>query len=226
LITNAGNWEEHYLTFYERNPAGRGLDFTENPYHKEDFLRYAVELHCLNPLADIRKSPLPPLDNLAEGVTVQLATRLKHGTEPRKDLNIALRESGTYQDWFPGDRHTCAHDLRLNTHLRAGGAMSTRFIQDPEGAKTTIMSFKTVAGVSLAISDHNNKLICFADVITGRLRVDADTTVGEKQDNNAHGRRMVLIYKTNMHPESILNPVKCTLNVDRNARKRWLTTTL
>jgi len=41
-----------------------------NPDHKEDFLRYAVELHCLNRVANIRKSSLPPLEDLAEGVTV------------------------------------------------------------------------------------------------------------------------------------------------------------
>jgi hypothetical protein len=70
FITDAGNWEEQHLTFYEKNPAGRGLAFTENPNHKEDFLRYAAELHCLNPVADIRKSPLPSLEDLAEGVTV------------------------------------------------------------------------------------------------------------------------------------------------------------
>ena len=70
FITYAGNWEEHYLTFYKRIPAGRGLDFTENLDHKEDFLRTAAELHCLNPVANTRKSPLPPLEDLAEGATV------------------------------------------------------------------------------------------------------------------------------------------------------------
>ena len=111
-----------------------------------------------------------------------------------------------------------AQDLRLNTHLGAGGAMSTRRIQDPEGAKTIILSFKTSPGVALAISQHNIKLTCFADVLSGRLRVDTYATAGEKQDNNAKGRRMVLIYKTNMHPGSILNPEQCTSKVDRNAR--------
>ena len=125
FITDAGKWKEHFLTFYERNPAGRGLDFTEKTDHKEDFLRYAIELHCLNPVADIRKSPLLSLEDLAEGDMVQLATGLKLGTEPRKDLDIFLRESETYHDWFPGDRHTLAHDMRLNTHLGAVGAMST-----------------------------------------------------------------------------------------------------
>ena len=84
FITNAGKWEDHYLTFYERNPAGRELDFTENPDHKGDFLRYAVELHCLDLVANIRNSPLPPLEDLSEGVTVQLATGLKLGTEPER----------------------------------------------------------------------------------------------------------------------------------------------
>jgi len=66
--------------------------------------------------------------------------------------------------------------------------MSTRRIQDQEGAKTVIMSFKTVARASLAISRQNIKLICFADVLTGRLRVDADATTKGMQDGSAQGR--------------------------------------
>jgi len=98
FITNEGIWEEHFITFYERNTAGRGLDFTENPDHKEDFLPYAVELHCLKSVDDTRKSPLPPLEDIAEGVAAQLVTGLKHGSEPKKDIDTALRDSGTYQD--------------------------------------------------------------------------------------------------------------------------------
>jgi len=61
---------EHYLTFYERNTAGRGLDFTNNPDTKEDFLRYALKMYYLSPATDTRKTPLPPLENLAGGATV------------------------------------------------------------------------------------------------------------------------------------------------------------
>ena len=120
-----------------------------------------------------------------EGVTAHLVAGLKHGSEPRTDLDIALREPGTYLDWFPGDRHTWNQDLRLNTHLGAREAMSTGRIQDPEGAKTVILSFKTAAGAARAISRQNIKLICFADVITGSLRVVADATARGKQDGNA-----------------------------------------
>ncbi len=88
--------------------------------------------------------------------------------------------------------------------------MSTRRIQDPDGAKKVIMSFKTAAGAAMAISRQNIKLICFADVTTRRLQVDAFATTGGKQDGSAHGRRMVLIYKTNMHPGLISNPEQCT----------------
>jgi hypothetical protein len=44
FITAKDNNERHLITFYERNPAGRGLDFTDNPDSKDDFLRYEVEL--------------------------------------------------------------------------------------------------------------------------------------------------------------------------------------
>ncbi len=46
------------------------MDFTENLDHKLDFLRCAVRLHCPNPMANTRKSSLPLLEDLAEGVTV------------------------------------------------------------------------------------------------------------------------------------------------------------
>ena len=54
--------------------------------------------------------------------------------------------------------------------------MSTGRIHDPEGAKTVILSFNIAAGAAMAISRNNIKLICFADVTIGRLRVDADAT--------------------------------------------------
>ena len=47
---DVGSYEESVLYFYDRNPAGRGLDFAKNPEQEEDFVRYAVELHCLNPV--------------------------------------------------------------------------------------------------------------------------------------------------------------------------------
>jgi hypothetical protein len=46
--------EEHTLYFYERNLAGRGLDFNDYPDDKSDFVRYAVELRCLNSIADTK----------------------------------------------------------------------------------------------------------------------------------------------------------------------------
>ncbi len=112
------------------------------------------------------------------------------------------------------------HGFMRHTYAGAGGAMSTGRIQDPEGAKTVILSFKTAAGAALAISRQHNKLVCFADVTIGRLRVDADATAGGKQDNSAQGRRMILIYKSNMHPGSSLNSEQCTSKADRTDRRR------
>ncbi len=47
--------KDYLLFFYERNPAGRGLDFDDFPEIKSDFVRYAVELRCLNPVMDTKR---------------------------------------------------------------------------------------------------------------------------------------------------------------------------
>ena len=83
--------EEHTLHFYERNPAGRGLDFDDHPDDKTDFVRYAVELRCLNPMMDTKKSPLPPLEDISEAVGALIAVGLKPDKEPRKELEKLLQ---------------------------------------------------------------------------------------------------------------------------------------
>jgi len=153
-----------------------------------------------------KKTPLPPLEDLAKGATVRIDAGLRLGIEPRRDLEKALVEAGTQQYWYP-DMHYCEQDLSLNTHLGAGGAMSTGRVQDPEGAKTIILSYKTAAGAVTTISRQNLKIVCFGDTHTGRLRVDTHTTAGGKQDCNMQGRRMVLIYMASMHSGSSLNPL-------------------
>jgi len=144
FITTKGDNEEHLITFYERDLAGRGLDFTENPDSKEDFLKYAFELQCLNPVADTRNTPLPPLEELAEGTTALIESGLKLGIELRRELEKSLKEAGTLRDWYPNKHHR-EQNISLNNHLGATGAMSTGRVQDPEGAKTIIFSFKTAS---------------------------------------------------------------------------------
>jgi hypothetical protein len=64
------------MHFYERNPTGRGKYFDDHPDDKTDFVGYAVELRCLNPIVDTKRSPLPPLENLAEAIEALLAVGL------------------------------------------------------------------------------------------------------------------------------------------------------
>ena len=78
------------MHFYERNPAGGGLDFDDYPKDKPDFVKYAVELRCLNPVVDTKKTSLPPLEDLAEAITVLLQVGLHHNKEPRKELENIL----------------------------------------------------------------------------------------------------------------------------------------
>jgi len=104
--------------------------------------------------------------------------------------------------------------------------MSTGRVQDPEGAKTIILSYKTAARAVAAIQRQNLKIVCFTDSHTGMLRVDNPATMGGKQDPSMQGKRMVLIYMTIMHSSSSLSPSQCTQRTDRNARQKWLITIL
>ena len=95
-------------------------------------------------------------------------------------------------------------------------------IQDPEGAKTVVVSFKTAAGAILAVQRQTFKIVCFKDTDNGRLRVDTTTTIEGKQDSAKHGRRVILIYKSHMYIESSLDPERCSHKTDEKARRAWL----
>ncbi len=85
---------------------------------------YAAELRCLNPVADTKKSPLPILEDLAEAATALIAAGLQPDKEPRKDFNKIMHTVGGLQEWSPTTRGPYNQDLRLNTHIGAGGAMT------------------------------------------------------------------------------------------------------
>ncbi len=64
--------EDYKMFFHERNLAGRGLDFDDFPEDNPDFVWYTMELRCINPVLDTKKTPLPSLEDLAEAVTILL----------------------------------------------------------------------------------------------------------------------------------------------------------
>jgi hypothetical protein len=92
-----------------------------------------------------KKTPLPPLEDLAEAVAILIKVGLQHNNEPRKELERLLQAEGVTKEWFPKTHGPCTRDIRINTHLGAGGVMTQVRIQDPEGAKTIVISFKTTA---------------------------------------------------------------------------------
>ena len=98
FIDDNGDAEQHLIQFHERNPAGRGLDFDDNPDDKSDFVRYAVELRCQNPITDISKTPLPPLEELAEATEALLSAGLQPDKAPRKDFTNILQKAGNTKD--------------------------------------------------------------------------------------------------------------------------------
>jgi hypothetical protein len=40
------------------------LNLSDNENVKDDFLKYAAELHCHNTISDIINTPLPPLEEI------------------------------------------------------------------------------------------------------------------------------------------------------------------
>ncbi len=93
-----------------------------------------------------------------------------------------MQAEGTTRHWFVEPRGPCVRDIRISTHLGAAGVMTPGRIQDPEGAKTVVVSFKTAAGAILAVQRQAYKIVCFRDIDSGRLRVDTSATIGGKQD--------------------------------------------
>ena len=92
-------------------------------------------MNCINPIRDIIKNPLPPLEEIARGVSIQLREVVKHGTHSRRDMDVALRTANTTEDWFPDNLLDCEQDLALNAHLGAEGAMSPGRVHDRKEAK-------------------------------------------------------------------------------------------
>ena len=66
--------------------------------------------------------------------------------------------------------------MDLNKHLGAEGVMSPGRVQDPEGAKTIVLSYNTAAGAVATVIKHKFLLTCYTDEHTGRLRLDAALT--------------------------------------------------
>ena len=78
-----------------------------------------MELRCLNPMMDTKKSPLPPMEDLSEAVEALIAARLKPDKKPRKELDKMLQAKGTARHWFAEPRGPCVRDIKINTHLGA-----------------------------------------------------------------------------------------------------------
>jgi hypothetical protein len=210
--------EDYSLFFYERSPARRGLDFDDFPEIKLGFIRYAVDLRCLNPMTDTKKTPLPPLEDLADAVTFLLQTRLQHNQEPRKELEKILQAEGATKDRFSEKYGPCARDMRINSHLGAGELMTPGRIQDPNGAQTVIISFETTSGSVAAILRQTYKNFCFRNATGGRLRVDAAAIAGGKKDPSKHGLRSILIYKSHIYTEASLDLERISHKLDQKAR--------
>ena len=60
------------IYFYDRNLAGKELDFESAPKQKELFMRYAVSFQLQNIPEDLSRLSLPELSDIAHGVVQEM----------------------------------------------------------------------------------------------------------------------------------------------------------
>ena len=94
--------------------------------------------------------------------------------------------------------------MRINIYLGAGEVMKPSKIQDPEGAKTVVMTFKIAVGAVATVHMHTFKIICFSDTTRGILRVDTNATSRGKHNPSKQGRKSILIHKSYMDTHTCL----------------------
>ena len=94
-------------------------------------------------------------------------------------------------------------------------------MQDPEGAKTAVISFNTSAGAVASVIKRMFLITCYTEADTGRLRLDPTLTA--RQNAGSHtGAKKILIYDTYPHPLSSLDPSICGPGTTPRDHNTWV----
>jgi len=121
---------------------------------------------------------------------------------------------------FPYNAFDCEQSLELNQHMGAELAMAPGRVNGLEGAKTIVLSYKTVAGAVATIIKHVFLITCYKEDNTGRLRLDATLTLGFTAGAQPRAKT-ILIYDATPHPVSDLNPTKCGPGTTPRDKQAW-----
>ena len=105
------------IYFYDRNPAGKELDFDSNPEQKEPFTRYVVSFQLENITEDLFRLSLPTLSDISHGIVLEMKQLHRYYTPARKALNILLRSTDSLYNWVPEQVHDLLYDTGRNRHL-------------------------------------------------------------------------------------------------------------
>ncbi len=121
--------EEEYtyttnLYFYDRNPAGKELDYDSNPEQKEPFMRYVVSFQLQKRAEDLSRLSLPTLSGISQGIALEMHHLHRYHTPARKALEKLLRSTDSYHDWIPDQGPDLLYDTGLNRHLGNHGIIS------------------------------------------------------------------------------------------------------
>ena len=112
------------IYFYDRNPAGKDLDFDCALEQKEPFMMYAVSFQLQNRPKDLSRLSLPYLSDIAHGVVLETNHLHRFHTPARKALDTLLRSTDSTQEWVPEQGPDLLYGTGLNRHLGDNGIIS------------------------------------------------------------------------------------------------------
>jgi len=84
--------------FFDRNPAGKDLDFDSNPDQKEPFMRYTVSFQLKSRTKDHSRITLPTLSDISRCIVLEMDQLHRYRTPARKALDKLLRSTDSYHD--------------------------------------------------------------------------------------------------------------------------------
>ena len=108
--------------------------------------------------------------------------------------------------------------MALNKHMEAEGAMSPGRVQDSEGAKIIVLSYKTSTEAAATIIKQRFVITCFTEAETRRLRLDPVLTSSRTTGAQLNVKK-ILIYDVTPHSLSYLNPSKCGMGTTPRDRQ-------
>ena len=202
LLVDGQKLELFKAAVYDRNPASRGLDFTEDYDVREDFVKYAVHLRCKTSQDERRGYRMPALDYVAEGINIYLESNLRN-KKFINQLKAPLRQVEQDTAWFQNSQATDIINTALNEHMGDHGLKTPGRVEDIDGANVIVASFQSAVGAAITVFTHRIILWFYLDEEAQRLCLDRELTA-KRPSAHPRAKKISLTYEASLYNQSVL----------------------